>query len=124
VIVYQSTSGAADHPKSQCGHRADDEDYRPPQSASCIPRWYADRLQHMVHGPGDPGQYRWVRTPGHLLPRCSLLCGWSPDGERLAFRDREGNAHVYDVALAETRRIEPGDIVDWIDDQTLLVSVE
>jgi Tol biopolymer transport system component len=50
---------------------------------------------------------------------------WSPDGERLAFRDREGNnTYVYDVALAETRRVGPGAIVDWIDDQTLLVSVE
>jgi Tol biopolymer transport system component len=67
----------------------------------------------------DGSERRVISSPGDR--RCAK---WSPDGERLAFRVRAGNAYVYDVALAETTSIEPGDIVDCIDDQTLLVSVE
>jgi hypothetical protein len=67
----------------------------------------------------DGSERRVISSPGD---RCCAK--WSPDGERLAFRVTEGNACLYDVALAATRSIEPGDIVDWIDDQTLLVSVE
>jgi Tol biopolymer transport system component len=67
----------------------------------------------------DGSERQVISSPGD---RCCAR--WSPDGERLAFRDREANTYVYDVALAETRRIAPHDIVDWIDDQTLLVSVD
>jgi Tol biopolymer transport system component len=63
--------------------------------------------RQVISSPGDRGGARW-----------------SPDAERLAFHDREDNTYVYDVALAKTRRIEPGLAVDWIDNQALLVSVE
>ena len=48
---------------------------------------------------------------------------WSPDGERIAFRDLEGQTYVYEVSTGEMRVVGPGNIVDWLDDATLLVSV-
>jgi Tol biopolymer transport system component len=48
---------------------------------------------------------------------------WSPDGERIAFRDLEGQTYLYEVSTGEMRLVGPGNIVEWLDDETLLVSV-
>jgi hypothetical protein len=48
---------------------------------------------------------------------------WSPDGERIAFRDLENQTYVYEVSTEEMHLVGPGNIVDWLDDETLLVSV-
>lgn len=48
---------------------------------------------------------------------------WSPDGERIAFQDLEGNVYLYELATGERRTVGSGNLVDWLDNQTLLVSV-
>lgn len=48
---------------------------------------------------------------------------WSPNGERIAFRDLDGQTYVYEVSTGEMRVVAPGDIVEWLDGQTLLVSI-
>jgi Tol biopolymer transport system component len=65
------------------------------------------------------GSARRIISPGE-----AALAKWSPDGQRIAWLQGDGHTYVYDVASAETRRVAAGEVVDWIDDQTLLVLVE
>lgn len=47
---------------------------------------------------------------------------WSPNGERIAFQSYpEGQVYVYELTTGETRASVFGDIVDWLDDDTLLI---
>lgn len=47
---------------------------------------------------------------------------WSPNGERIAFQSYpEGQVYVYELTTGQTRASVFGDIVDWIDDDTLLI---
>jgi Tol biopolymer transport system component len=49
---------------------------------------------------------------------------WSPNGERIALIDYlTGQVFVYEVATGEKSVAGSGDLVDWLDDQTLLVRV-
>lgn len=48
---------------------------------------------------------------------------WSPNGERIALRDLDDQTYVYEVSTGKMRLVTPGSIVDWLDGQTLLVSV-
>jgi Tol biopolymer transport system component len=50
---------------------------------------------------------------------------WSPNGERIAFVDLSGRVYVYTLTTGERRvvGVSSGDLVDWLDDQTLLVLV-
>jgi Tol biopolymer transport system component len=46
---------------------------------------------------------------------------WSPDGTRIAFSGG-GEIHVVDVATGEPLRVADGNVADWLDDHTLVVS--
>jgi Tol biopolymer transport system component len=49
---------------------------------------------------------------------------WSPNGEWIAFTDYSaGQVLVYEVAAGEKSVIGPGYLVDWLDDDTLLVQM-
>jgi Tol biopolymer transport system component len=48
---------------------------------------------------------------------------WSPNGERFAFIDLVGNIYVYEVTTGERTLAGTGGLVDWLDDDTLLVQV-
>ncbi len=49
---------------------------------------------------------------------------WSPDGERIAFQSYpDSDVYVYELETAERGGAGSGDVVDWLDDQTLLVQV-
>ena len=51
---------------------------------------------------------------------------WSPDGARIAFQDYPaGNLYIYELTTGERRTvgsIAGFNLVDWLDDQTLLIS--
>ena len=51
----------------------------------------------------------------------SAYAKWSPDGDRVAFNGQSGSVYVYDLVTDQTSTVGRGEIVDWIDDQTVLV---
>ncbi len=61
-----------------------------------------------------------------MIPSANDECcaRWSPGGDRIAFIDYPaGQVVVYEVATGEKSVVGSGAVVDWLDDQTLLINM-
>lgn len=55
-------------------------------------------------------------------PTETYNANWSPNGEQIAFQNYpEDRVYVYELTTGERRAFGSGDIVDWLDDDTLLI---
>ena len=59
-------------------------------------------------------------TFGRFRPDFDRL-SWSPDGTRIA-SSGGGEIHVVDVATGESSHVADGNMAEWLDDHTLVVS--
>ena len=75
---------------------------------------------------GDAGRCRRLNRITLLRGGESCCARWSPNGERTAFQSYPGdNVFVYEPTTGKRRVVGSiaafFDLVDWLDDQTLLV---